>query len=140
MRGSAFVYQKQPLDDFTTRYIRFKDLDLMSDASSHSHHGVLINVLHVGDLFGEKATFTKDGPAKRSASVVCNHYCGCLVIYKSQFDEVFKWFGQQFLDKHKALCKLIPSLSEMSSKKMLETLVYQFEDCRHPNGTVITTY
>ncbi|CAD8149414.1 unnamed protein product [Paramecium pentaurelia] len=61
-----------------------------------------------------------------------------LTINKKECDEIFKYYGEIFLFKHRTLCKIIPGLGELNSKRILESLANQFENIILPNCTIIT--
>lgn len=58
-----------------------------------------------------------------------------LTINKKECDEIFKYYGEIFLFKHRTLCKIIPGLGELNSKRILESLATQFENITLPNCT-----
>ncbi|CAD8059662.1 unnamed protein product [Paramecium primaurelia] len=61
-----------------------------------------------------------------------------LMIDKKECDEIFKYYGEIFLFKHRTLCKIIPGLGELNSKRILESLTNQFENIILPHNTNIT--
>ncbi|CAD8155084.1 unnamed protein product [Paramecium octaurelia] len=61
-----------------------------------------------------------------------------LMINKKECDEIYKYYGEIFLYKHRTLCKIIPGLGELNSKRILESLANQFENIILPNCTQIT--
>ncbi|CAD8066828.1 unnamed protein product [Paramecium sonneborni] len=61
-----------------------------------------------------------------------------LKINKKECDEIYKYYGEIFLFKHRTLCKIIPGLGELNSKRILESLANQFENIILPNCTQIT--
>ncbi|KAM3139554.1 hypothetical protein pb186bvf_008390 [Paramecium bursaria] len=135
VKGKTAIYKKGQSDDFTTQYLTYINV---GNVPLENDYGRLVNVLHIGEQFGEKATFHKDNITKRTASVVSVDQSTCLVMVKSQFDEVFKMFGQLFQDKYQTLCKLIQGLKDMSSKRMMDIIISQFEDLKIPVSGHIT--
>ncbi|CAK65999.1 unnamed protein product (macronuclear) [Paramecium tetraurelia] len=61
-----------------------------------------------------------------------------LSINKQQCDDIYQFFGDLFLFKHKILCKIIPGLGELNSKRILAALATQFESLTFPHLTPIT--
>ncbi|CAD8062876.1 unnamed protein product [Paramecium sonneborni] len=61
-----------------------------------------------------------------------------LMINKKECDEIYKYYGEIFLYKHRTLCKVIPGLGELNSKRILEALSNQFENIILPHCTLIT--
>lgn len=45
-----------------------------------------------------------------------------LIINKKECDEMYKYYGDVFLFKHKTLIKIIPGLGELNSKRILESI------------------
>ena len=45
-----------------------------------------------------------------------------LTINKKECDEMFKYYGDIFLFKHKTLIKIIPGLGDLNSKRILESI------------------
>ncbi|CAD8142844.1 unnamed protein product [Paramecium pentaurelia] len=61
-----------------------------------------------------------------------------LQINKQECDDIYQFFGDLFLFKHKTLCKIIPGLGELNSKRILAALATQFESLTLPHLTPIT--
>ncbi|CAD8050471.1 unnamed protein product [Paramecium primaurelia] len=61
-----------------------------------------------------------------------------LSINKQECDDIYQFFGDLFLFKHKTLCKIIPGLGELNSKRILAALSTQFESLTLPHLTPIT--
>ncbi|CAD8128249.1 unnamed protein product [Paramecium sonneborni] len=50
-----------------------------------------------------------------------------LSINKKECDDIYQFYGDLFLFKHKTLCKIIPGLGDLNSKRILTSLATQFE-------------
>ncbi|CAK75800.1 unnamed protein product (macronuclear) [Paramecium tetraurelia] len=61
-----------------------------------------------------------------------------LLIDKKECDEIYNYYGEIFLFKHRTLSRIIPGLGELNSKRILEALANQFENVIIPHSTYIT--
>ena len=57
------------------------------------------------------------------------------MINKKECDEIYKYYGEIFLFKHRTLSKIIPGLGELNSKRILESIANQFENIILPHCT-----
>lgn len=100
-----------------------------------SSYGVLVNRIHEGSYFGEKALYKKH---KRNATIMTSNYVELLTLNQEDFMKVQGEFNKARAIMKQFLRSIFPKIESVPTQNVLETLLYNCEVKTFPYKKVIT--
>ena len=104
------------------------------DANSNYH--IISKVLLEGESFGERAL--TNSAEKRSASILANTDSEFITLNKEDFLKFFNRFSLQNKKKAEFFKANVPGIDQVSSRKILEDLLYSVQQTDFVKGNILT--